>query len=138
MFQASKKIQEAFQAANLKCSVEEQEGRSIVRAGVSGKQTNYRVLFISRDEDNDVEVRVFSLVKFPADKRDAGLNAVNECNRKYRYLKFVIDDDNDVNVEFDFPVRTKEPGSVAVEILIRIMKIVDDVYPVFMRSIWGG
>ena len=136
MFQATKAIQEAFAEANLKCRVEEAGGMSMVKAGVSGKQTTYSIHFISSDDDNDVASRVMTFVKTPEEKRPQVLEAINECNRKFRFLKFVIDKDNDVNVEADIPLRVTNVGPVAVELTIRIMKILDEAYPIFMKCIW--
>lgn len=137
IYNATKVIDEAFKQAGIKYRVEEGKTTSRVVAGFTPKNGSaIRVNFISSDDDNDVSVRVIAIVSATDDKREAILNVANECNAAYRYCKFVVDDDNDVNAEFDFPVRTQNVGPVAVEIFIRFMKIIEEVYPKFMKTLW--
>ena len=137
IYNATKLIDEAFKQAGIKYRVEDGEKTSRVVAGFTPKNGSaVRVNFISSDDDNDVAVRAIAIVSATDDKRDAMLRIVNECNAQFRYCKFVVDDDNDVNAEFDFPVRTQNVGPMAVEIFIRFMKIIEEVYPRFMKALW--
>ena len=99
---------------------------------------SYRIRFISSDEDNDVSVRVFSLISLKGEQRTNILPAINFINNKFRFVKFVVDKDGDVNVEYDYPVRTIDPASSAEEIAIRFAQIIDDAYPILMKAMWGG
>jgi len=137
-FKATKAIAAAFDEAGLKYSIIEPGGSSAVKAVFGGD--NYdsaTVHYISSDDDNDVKVVILSFVKVPASKREKVIMVLNDMNNKYRYLKFVMSEDNDVRVEYDFPLKITNPGDVAVEILIRMMKILDDVYPELMKAIWS-
>lgn len=140
IYKATRLIQEAMEKEDLHFRVEEGDESSRVLAGFSVKNgPSVRVQFISRDDDNDVAVRLFGLVGDVAEDKAAAVTAAcNECNKKYRFLKFVLDDDHDVNVEYDFPVRSSSDtvGDEACEIFIRIMKIVDECYPEFMKALW--
>lgn len=98
---------------------------------------SYRIRFISKDDDNDVAVRVFSMLTVDENHRDKVLPALNKLNARFRYVKFVLDDDGDVNLEYDYLVRDPDPAASAREIVIRIVKIVDDAYPEIMRAIWA-
>lgn len=138
IYRASREIQDAFTAADLKCQITENGNNSIVRAGVSGQDTEYTVLFISRDDDSDVAVRVYDLVKFNGSKLKSMERVANALNRQYRFVRFVVDkSDNTLGLEFDFPERTPDVGKSAVEIFIRIMKMVDDTYKEMMKAIWS-
>ena len=52
-------------------------------------------------------------------------------------MKFCGDDDGDVNVEYDYPVNSISPAASAKEMVIRFTQIIDDAYPVLMRSLWS-
>lgn len=138
IYKATKAIEADFRASGIKFRVEEGDNNSRVVAGFTPKNgTPVRAQFISNDDDNDVSVRLYTLIHATDDSRDAILKVVNECNRKYRYCKFVLDDDNDVNVEYDFLLRSENIGPMATEYFIRLMKIVENVYPLFMKALWS-
>lgn len=137
---ATQLIKEAMDNEELKYSIEESDDRSVVLAGFGIKNgPSVRVQFISSDEDNDVAIRLYGVVNEVSEEKMGEMQKViNECNNHYRYLKFTLDNDRDINVEYDLPVRADDScvGPMACEIFIRIMKIVDECYPKFMRVMW--
>lgn len=98
---------------------------------------SYRIRFISKDDDNDVAMRIFSLVTVEEEQRGKVLEVINSLNRKYRYAKFVLDKDGDINIEYDYLVRCPDPAVSAKELVIRMVKIVDESYPELMRAMWA-
>ena len=98
---------------------------------------SYRIRFISKDDDNDVAVRIFELVSVDKSQFAKVLPVINNLNAKYRYVKFVLDNDGDVNVEYDYLMRCPDPAASAMELIIRIVKIVDEAYPELMRAMWA-
>ena len=137
MFKATQAIKDEFDRVGIKYRVVEDEKRCIVEAGFkSDAGTSVRVQFISRDDDNDVAVRAFSLASVPESKVPAVTKLANDSNLKYRYIKFVVDNDNDFNAEYDFPVRCENIGPACGEIFVRFMKIIDEVLPAVMKEIW--
>ncbi|MGI6633917.1 MAG: YbjN domain-containing protein [Christensenellales bacterium] len=98
---------------------------------------SYKIHFISNDNDNDVSVRVYGLLRVDENNRIKLLTTLNELNAKYRYVKFVCDEDGDINIEYDFPVMGSSPAESAKEIVARFAKIIDDSYPVLMRAMWS-
>lgn len=98
---------------------------------------SYRIRFISRDDDNDVAVRIFGLVSVDEGHQAKVLPAINKLNAKYRYIKFVLDDDGDINLEYDYLVHDPDPAVSARELIVRIVKIVDEAYPELMRAMWS-
>ena len=137
IFQATQEIYDAMMEADLKCRIQESDESSAVIAGVRGENCDFDILFISRDNDSDASMRIFNLAKFPADKMPAICTAVNECNGKYRYLRFTADDDNTITAGYDFPVRIDNVGTCAVELCMRAMDIVDNCYPIIMKAIYS-
>ena len=99
--------------------------------------SSYRIKFISTDDDNDVAIRVFSIVSVTEDQVAKVLPVLNELNCKYRYAKFTCDDDRDINLEYDFPAASICPEKSAKEMLIRFNTFVEEAYPLIMRTIWA-
>lgn len=140
MFKATREIYQILKGsdAGLKVFTSENEKSSEVWLSFSVKNgSSYTVKYISRDDDNDVALRVFSLIHVEESQKANLYPALNEVNNKYRYVKFVLDGDNDVNVEYDFPVRTKAFDGIAEEMLVRFVQIIDDAYPILMRAMWS-
>ena len=138
MFQATRAIIEAFDEKGIKYTTRDTEKFSFVKAGFKSETgTSVEVYFVSRDEDNDVSIFTDSLVKLPEAKLPELYRVVNELNRDCRHLKFVVNKDNDLRVEFDLPIRTDNVGPVAVEMFIRVMKTVDEKLPIMMKAIWA-
>lgn len=141
IYKATNLIREEMDKEGLKYAVEEFETASAVFAGFAIENgPSVRVQFVSLDNDNDVSIRLLGIVNgVPENKVPEMLVAVNECNCKYRYVKFTLDKDKDINLEYDIPLKTDDGclGAQACEIFYRIMKIVDACYPAFMRVMWG-
>ena len=96
--------------------------------------------FISRDNDNDVATRIFGLISnTPKEKRTRVMEACNVLNHKIRYMKFYLDTDGDINVEYDFPVHSPDDGigEMAFEIFVRMMQILDSEYSIFMKALYS-
>ena len=140
MFQATQAIYNELKNSNsnLKVFTEENDQRSEVWLQFTvDNGPAYRIRFISTDNDSDVAVRVFGLLRVEETKKSKMLSAINEINAQFRYVKFVMDDNNDISVQYDFPVRTVRVEASAEEILIRFVKIIDDAYPMMMRALWS-
>lgn len=138
VYNASKEISRVFDDNSINHRINETANTSAVEAGFTGDNApNFIVRFISTDDDNDVAVRILSFVRVPDSKHTAVLEAINSLQRRFRYVNFTIDDDGEVNIGYDFPLRTENVGSVAVEMFIRMVKIADEAYPVFMKAIWN-
>ncbi len=139
IYQATQSIYNTLrQVDGLKVFTEESDKNSRVwlQFGFDNSNASYRIQFISKDNDNDVSLRVFSIVNVPAAKRSGMLMTLNEINNKYRFFKFALDSDGDVNMEYDFFVRSNA-SACAVEAVIRINDILKDVYPMLMKALWA-
>ena len=96
--------------------------------------------FISRDDDNDVAVRVYSLFNdIPGEDRSRALKAINKVNNEMRFGKFCLDDDGDINFEIDVPILCDDSclGQVAGELFYRTMRIVRHAYEPFLKALYG-
>lgn len=139
--QATEAIYEALKNADedLKVFIEENGGASeawlqfVVRNG-----SGYRIRYISEDEDNDVSVRVYGLINLKDQEYcDKIIPVLNKINNKFRYVKFFLDNDGDVNVTYDYPLDNSNPAGSAFEMMVRFVKIINEAYPMMMRALWS-
>lgn len=143
IYKATKLIKEEMERQGLKYSIEEFKdgsGSTLLVRFTINNGPSLRVKFISLDDKNDVAIRLFRIVENVAESKiNEMLKTVNECNCEYRYLKFILDEEHDVNIEYDLALRAEDTsiGAEACEILVRIVRIVDEVYPKFMKIIWS-
>ena len=138
VYRATKAIAEAFEAKGIKHEIQELSKTSAVKASFNAKNApSITVRFISSDDDSDVSVRIFSFVKVPENKTDAMLVMLNDLNKRFRYVRFRLDSDNEVMVSYDMAVATADVGNIANEILLRIVKIADEAYPDLMKALWS-
>lgn len=108
-----------------------------VVAGINGKTSAYQLKFICKDgPGNAVALRVFSLAHFDEARRDAVYPLLQEFQDRYRFLRFTLDRDGDVKAEYDFPACSRDLGPAAMEMLLRTVQILDDVYPQLMKLAW--
>ena len=115
------------------------QGKTDVTLGVSGSAGNsYKVRFIFDEDGESVAVRVFGFVKATGDSFAKLLVLCNQLNDKYRWVKFCIDDDKDLNIEADCVITERTAGTVCCEMFGHVMSIAKKAYPEFMKAIWGG
>jgi hypothetical protein len=135
---ATMAIQKTFDEKNIKYRVNSVGDASMVEAVFSLENgPNVIVRFISRDDDNDVAVRVFDLIRVSEEQRDAVIKVLNQLNMEFRYLKFSMHDSGSVHVENDLYLCVENVGEIAAEIFVRYTQILKQAYPKLMRALWA-
>lgn len=114
--------------------VQESDGHTFVHCGVKGKANFYDIVFIFTGE-HDAEIAAMRLASCPDDRRAALLPIVNDVNARCRWIKLVVMPDGSVNMRADAIVSEETAGGVCVELFLRMMKVVDDVYPQIMKAL---
>lgn len=138
VYQASQAIYDALKAHDLECGIEARDTYSAVHVGVNTTNASFEARFISRSDENDVALRIFNLLKFPPERLESMLIAVNDCNYRFRFLRFSVDTKSySVDASFDFTLATDDIGEAAYELLMRSAGIIDDSYPDLMKEIAG-
>lgn len=113
-------------------------GKTAVTLGVSGSHGNsYNVGFYFDTDEKGVAVRVYQFTACNDSNYAKMLLACNQLNNKYRWLKFVIDDDRDINIEADCIISPTTAGTVCTEMFYHVMGIAKDAYPILMKAQWG-
>ena len=127
MNSAINEIHRAFNDAGLKHDVQQLGNKSILITGMTGNTDTYRFFFIKdSDGGNDVALRIFKISSCSRDQYDKVREVLNELQLKYRFLRFTIDDDGDINGEYDFPTSYDDIGKGAVEMCLRLTMILDN------------
>ncbi len=126
---------ETLRAKELQFDVRETEkGLCYVRFPYEGRITN--VIFDSEDNGTHVALRT-AFEKCPPEKVPDLLVVCNALNVQYRWLKFCVDDDNDIMVEDDAIVNPETAGEECFELLLRTVQILSEVKPSIMRAIYA-
>lgn len=134
---AVQQIRDAFGKANIKYRVNHFGDQWEVVVPVSGKQSQFDIKFLCKDSGGAVAVRVFSLAHIEDSKLAQVYPLLNKFQGTYRFLRFTLDKDNDLKLEYDMTISTPNVGEASVELVIRTMNIVDDLYPELMKCIWS-
>lgn len=115
---------------------EESNGRQWeIVTGFTGKEKNYLIKFISTGSNDDtLAMRIFGIVSVERSQYSRVYPVLNKLQDTYRFLRFTLDGDGDVNVEYDLTCCDKDAGLVALELIVRITKILDDAYPELKRA----
>ena len=112
-----------------------------VKLSYTGKNCpSIDVTFVFGDDGRDVEIRSYSIAKINAEdpKQHLGaLIACSEMNKKYRWIKFYLDDDNEITAEDDAVIDPYTTGEECYKLLGHMVNIVDKAYPLFMKVVWG-
>lgn len=139
-FKAINLIAETFEKHGVKFDVVNHHGSEQLLAGFPVDcGPNVIMTFISNDNDNDVAARIFGLISnTPKEMRFRVMEVCNVLNHKICYMKFYLDTDGDINVEYDFPVHSSDDGigEMAFEIFVRTMQILDSEYSIFMKALY--
>lgn len=115
-----------------------ENGKSLVVCGINGEDTHYDVRFFFDQTEESVAIRVFGITRATQETFAKLLITCNQLNNKFHWMKFCIDDDQDVNVEHDAVISVESAGEVCVELLRWLMGIVDKAYPDLMRAQYGN
>lgn len=101
-------------------------------------ETTVAVRAIFDDNGHTVAVRCFRLAHVKEDRFIDVLKICNELNNRFRWVKFAIDKDNDINIEIDCIVNEETAGAVVLELVQRLCSIADEAYPELMKAIYSG
>lgn len=134
MNEAINKIHKAFEKAGLKHDVQEIDDKAVLMTGMTGKGDNYRFFFIKDgDAGNDVALRIPQVGHCSEYQIEQAREELNKLQLQFRFLRFTIDKDGDINGEYDFPLTYEDIGNGAVEMALRLTMILDECSPRLKR-----
>ena len=130
-------IRDSFGKADIKYRVNHFGDQWEVVVPINAKQNQFDLKFLCKDSGGAVAMRVFSLAHIEDRKLEQVYPLLNKLQNTYRFLRFTLDADNSLKLEYDMTSSTPNVGEVAVELVIRTAKIVDHMYPELMKCIWS-
>lgn len=90
-------------------------------------------VFFDKDGDPLVSFKCWEILNFKGEEA-GGVIACNILNKKYRWVKFYLDDDSDIVSQIDAYIDEETCGSECTNLVKRMVNIVDEGYPVFARA----
>ena len=113
------------------------EKENVVCVSFSGKKLNTIPIYVFFDKDGEglVQLACWNIANFK-DKFAAGILACNQLNAEYRWVKYYLDDDTDVRCTLDARIDEMTCGEECLEMVLRMVNIIDESYPTFMKALW--
>jgi len=132
-------VKEAFEKASWKFKyiAEQPDGSTIMAAGFNGEKTVTNLLIHIDAQDHTVMIRADRLAKIPIDRQFEVLSTLNELNREYRFVSFYGDREDFVTIQTDRVIAANETADPVMEMIVRVVQILDGAYPRIMKAIWS-
>ena len=116
----------------------EDENESVVRCGWKADNITMDVYITFDADDTHVSIEGCNWLQISEDKFDKALRAANECNRSWRWVKFIVDTKHNQIIARDDAIIQLDSCAEEVEELVhRMVGIVDEAYPEFMKAFWA-
>lgn len=123
-----------LKSKNLNYQVDEDsDGDIVVAFPYQGKVT--RIFFSGDDGEYMSQYLVFERV--PEDKVTDLILVCNQLNCKYKWVTYYVDKDNDIVLHHDALLSANTAGEEAFELLVRMVRIAEEVKPVIMKAIYA-
>ncbi len=88
-------------------------------------------------DEGKIQLICYSIGKFEQEQFAKALIACNACNARFRWVKFSVDEDNEIVVRADAILDEETCGEECFELVVRMIQIIDDAYPAFMKARWS-
>ncbi|MBQ4099496.1 MAG: YbjN domain-containing protein [Clostridia bacterium] len=114
------------------------KSENVVNVTYNGDNKDEISIYVVFDKDGDglVELKCWDVEKFK-NKKDSALKVCNDLNLKYRWVKFYVDDDDDVIVSMDAIIDRSTCGAECLSLVLRLVNILDDAYPEIAKARWA-
>ena len=110
----------------------------LLRIGWNIEGGSMDIFFKFDESDSHVHLEGLNFVSVPENKYDAMYKVVNECNDTYNHVKFVLDTEHgQINARDDDVIQLDSCGEECFELMIRMVSIVENALPKFMKAIWA-
>ena len=111
---------------------------NVVRVAYNGENMNTIAVHVIFDKDDDPVAQLYCLqIANFKNNYAAGVVACNAMNAKYRWVKFYLDDDYDLMCSIDTCFDYDTCGPTCMYLVKKVVNLVDESYPVFMKALWS-
>ena len=109
---------------------------NVVKVTYGGDNLRSIPIYVVFDKEGDplVQLKCWEIANLKS-KVGKAMIACNELNNKYRWVKFYIDKDGDINGELDAIVDSATCGEECLSLVRRSVNIIDEAYLTFMKII---
>ena len=132
---AAKTVASFFEDKNTKATV---VSDNLLRIGWEFNGGLITIYLDFEDDDTHVHLEGIDFITVPRDRYDRLYKVLNDVNDQYRLVKFVLDTkEGRICARDDAVIDLDSCGAECFELMIRMVKIVEDAYPTFMKALWG-
>lgn len=133
---AAKLVQSFFESKDTTPKMLEDD---LLRIGWNFEGSSIDIFFKFEDDDAHVHLEGINFLnKIPTDKYDAMFRVLNEVNDSYKLVKFALDtEEGTISARDDAVIQLDSCGEECFELMIRMVQIVEDAYPKFMKALWA-
>lgn len=127
----------ACQERGLKCSAPQvvSSGSTLVSLTFDGSHGNrYTLRFLFSADARQVSIRIFGLVTGRREIFSRMVMRCNTMNNRFPWVKFVVDEDLDLNLEADCIITPETAETVCMEMLSRMVLTAREAYPAILNS----
>lgn len=111
----------------------DEDGNSVILFPYKGKTTT---MFFS--SDNGAYFSMYLVFEnVPEDKVTDAILTCNDLNKDYKWVNFYVDRNKYVVLHVDAILTESTAADVAFELLVRMLKIAEEVKPVIMKAIYA-
>ncbi|MCC8356366.1 MAG: YbjN domain-containing protein [Oscillospiraceae bacterium] len=119
---------------NLTYSVSRDDDKSTVLS-FPYKQRRTSIIFSGED---GIQCQFQTVIEsVPKEKVTDVILVCNKLNTEYRFVKFVVDSDNDLMNYSDAILTPETAGEECFEVLLRTLQIIEEAKPTFMKTIYA-
>ena len=108
----------------------------------NGSVVSLAIVVSEHGDTNDfIKIKYFGIVRLEENSnRNAFLEKINDWNGQYRYVKLVIDDEQDVVIDIDLPLDLHEGVFQAKNFMAMVgvgLQVIEEIYPDLMKLRWA-
>lgn len=108
----------------------------------NGSVVSIAIVVTENGDTNDfIKIKYFGLVRLEENSdRTAFIEKLNDWNSAYRYVKFAVDDEQDVVVDIDLPLDLHTGVFQAENFMAMVgvgLQVLEEVYPALMKLRWA-
>lgn len=96
-----------------------------------------QVFFWFNEDGESIHFGTGPLIRVPSDKMLQVFQAINTAHMDWRWVTFVITEQNDIAIRGDHLLSPDRVGDTCYDLLQRMLFVYGRAYGSFMRAIWG-
>ena len=111
---------------------------NVLRIGWRFEGSSIQIYLEFDESDTHVHVEGVNFIDVPKEKYEKIYPVLNELNDKYVHVKFVLDlEHGQICARDDDVIQLDSCGPECFELMLRMVQIVEDAYPSFMKAMWA-